>query len=187
MIYQLSKKLKLYLVFFIIILFTTGFEITIKSRIKDPVDANDTLIIGRVILRITESDNPELFKGDYRKLIKVHFKNLKTNEVTIINSKDRRGLFYLLNPESGDYQVTKITYKNVRGGKLEILTKNKNIFTVKKGKVNNIGLLEFNSDLVKSEHENLFYRGFKRTRKRFEKKYPESKWNFNDWMIIKAK
>lgn len=153
----------------------------------EPTKPEETLIIGRAEFNCSNSPRGHLSAGIYRTYLTLQFQNIETEENYTIYTEGENGFFIINNPSVNVIKLKKITAKDFSGASAFLAPNDQNIYTLRKGKVNNLGLLACTADLVDSEYDQTFNAGYEDTMKLFSERFPDSEWNNREWVNIDGK
>ena len=154
----------------------------------EPTNSAATLIVGRAEFNCSNSPRKKLSVGSYQNGLIIQFQNIETKENFTIYTEGKDGFFFINNPSIKTLKLKKITVKDHFTGWSAFLAPNdQNIYTLKQGKVNNLGLLVCHVDLIDSEYDQTFNAGYDDTVKQFLERYPDSQWNNFEWINIIGK
>ncbi len=161
--------------------------VSITNKLKEPTDSNDTLLVGRLVFKCLGTNLYTIPTGDYRSGIKIEFFDQISGDVIIVYSYSKYGFFKINNPDISSYIITEIMYEAPLGGVVLIEPVYDNRFIIKKGKVNNLGLLTWTGNLPKFKHITVFNKEYEETRNLFFDKYSRSLWNKKEWVNLKGR
>lgn len=174
------------------------------NKIAEPPNEDSMLLIGRVTLTCVNFPANWHVKGNYTRKITVDLKNRTTNAVVRVRSKGSDGFFYLLD-SPGPYEVVGFSYET-RGGRrritLGIRFRSPLPITTKAGAVNNLGDIQWkekyetkfgtketvhgSKTLGMTKKEFRFMKNYRQLERWFQKTYPDSSWNTEEWVDVKV-
>lgn len=152
---------------------------------KEPVNISDTLIVGKVLLQVTESDVNRIPVGEYTRKMTVHLKNLEDGNVSKISDIESDGYFYTHSLKAGTYHVKKIVLEDSKKGMIWIDPNMSDVFTVEEGKVNNLGRLKWMAGISDGTRHTQFFSGQNEVKDFFTKENPSSLWLEKEWVDAK--
>jgi hypothetical protein len=135
-------------VYFCLFLICSGMCIAQEQMtLIQPQNEDSTLLIGATVLRASNFPAQPPFNGIRTGGIEIHLQDPKTKELVKLSSEEGSGCFYLFDPKSETYRVTRV-YISVEsaGYTRELYTTIDRNIRIHKGKVNNLGLLQWYAD-----------------------------------------
>ena len=169
---------RIYSFFYVIIILC--FLIGCRS-IPMSTESNPTLLAGEIAFIGSNyfSRDGISFIGTTNSGIEIVIKNTYTNE-SFRFSSGKNGLFYI-NLQEGKYSIDELYLKKVRsdGAWSYIYTNPNKILSIERGKVNNVGKINWSFDARK--HNVGQTDNSSAVKNEFSKQFPKSNWNQNEW------
>jgi hypothetical protein len=172
---------------FIVILFFlfSSFLISCTS-LPDADENNQTLVIGEIILNAKGflTYGSASVNGTSKRGIEITIREISSGKEYKMKSWSE-GLFYSTKISEGNYMIIKYYFKNTVGNSWADVTQNNPgyIFEIENGVVNNLGLIQWNSERGKSTLS--FYNSqHEQVRTDFREIYAESNWNEKEWKSV---
>lgn len=199
--------MKLRLIFVTITLFILSSCLTTTTFRKEPLNNQDTLVIGRVLFHNTDTRPGKVPMGKYYYGVDLVFKDLNNRRHKYISTVDSKGFFYFYNPNFTHFELKEIKYKTslVQGDyhnkernkqikkKIKMakasfkVSRSSNIwYEIEPNMVNNLGFIYWEGDTDSNRHNIEFNRDYDETKAEFIKRYPESLWNNAEWLDVRA-
>jgi hypothetical protein len=140
---------------------------------------NDTLIVGQFNILRDMTRNKEV-NGTFTGGIKLSFRSVNDNSISNCLTQED-GWFFLAVADEGIYELSELYYERAGGNTRYIFNPNlERCFVVKKGKVNNLGLITLSyEDRKTSLEDSTKYDTIKTA---FSERFAELEWNNVEWV-----
>lgn len=180
-----SVKLMVLIVLFVFVISLAGCKF-------EPKNQNDSLIIGKIDLKMVGFDSSEKLlnqrvNGKHTGAINITFSNENIRKNYYVMT-DRQGFFYIYNPQPGTYNITKMQFKVDAGsGWTQITDSSERLLHIKvePTKVVNLGNMIWIATSVDSRHFNSRLQldpNPEQLKELFAQKFPDSLWMERTWV-----
>jgi len=157
--------------------------------VPNPKGTNDTLLVGRVqlVAKNYQKYGSACVNGTHYSQIVIELRSVKEDKIYRLISSGKQGLIYKSRLKEGLYQIQLFEYinhgSNGAWAKITTLPTYNNSIEIVKGKINNLGLIEWNADADVGKYYEL-NRGYEETMAIcVENKYTKY-WSKNEWINI---
>jgi hypothetical protein len=151
------------------------------STIQEPKNDEATLLIGQIMSAGKISDYRYYnLNGINKSGIEITIENKETKNVEVLKS-NFDGIFYSTTLLPGEYAIKKFFID--KGASYFTLLNSLNDFTLTKGKVNNLGIINWELNFNESSRRYL-NKEYSELQKLFLSKYPESAWLRKEWIAV---
>jgi hypothetical protein len=178
----------------------------IPTFTREPAGEAETLVIGQVLFDCQLTKTGSIPIGKYSYNVELQFEDASTGNIMDIKSVDPQGFFYFHNPGFSQVYLVGLYYEQYYAqpdihkppsGKLfdketsklataGMTLDRKKRYAIQPHKVNNLGLLLWEGDMRSRSHHLAFNRNYSETRENFKKRYPQSRWNNQQWVEVRA-
>lgn len=175
------SKIKIVGLFFLVSCFLIS-----CSSLPDASEENQTLVVGQIILEAKGflTYGSVSVNGINRNGIEITIQEVSTGKEYKMKSFIR-GIFHSVKIPEGSYRITSYYFKKSVGNSWADVRQNNPgyKFEIVNGKVNNMGLIQWNSERGK-QTVSLYNSQYDQVRSEFQKEFEKSNWNEREWINI---